>query len=74
MHEYLPNFVAARNTRASAALAQLSFVSSRCRTDQFSWSCLPAAVRLWNLLPTGVFSSDTLSYFKSAINLCLQRA
>ena len=46
----------------------------RSRTDQFSVSFLLVAVRLWNLLPSGMFGSDTLSSFKSAVNLCLQRA
>ena len=70
-HEYLHYFVAARNTKASAALDEIALLIPRCRTDQFSQSFLPAAVRLWNLLPSGVFSGGTLSYFKSAMNLCL---
>ena len=49
MNEYLNNFVAARNTRASAALGELALLIPRCRTDQFSRSFLAAAVRLWNL-------------------------
>ena len=73
MNEYLNHFVAARNTRASAALGDLTFVIPRCRTDQFSWSFLPVVVRLRNSLPSGVFSSGTLSSFKSAMNLCLPR-
>ena len=32
---------------------------------------MPAAVRLGNLLPSGVFSGGTLSSFKGAVNLCL---
>ena len=48
MNEYLDHFVSARNTRASAALGELALVFTRCRTDQFSRSFLPAAVRLWN--------------------------
>ena len=74
MNEYLNCFVAARNTRASAALDELTLVIQRCRTDQFSRSYLPATIYLWNLLPTGVFSGDTLSSFTSAMNLCLLRA
>ena len=49
MNEYLNHFVAPRNTRALAALGELVLVISRCRTDQFSQSFLPAAVRQWNL-------------------------
>ena len=63
MHEYLHYFIAVRNTRASAALGALSSVIPRCRTDEFSRSFLPAAlVCLWNLLPSGVFSSGILSF------------
>ena len=50
MNEYLNHFVAACNTRASAALGELTLMISRWRTDQFCQSFLPAAVRLWNLL------------------------
>ena len=35
----------------------------RCRTDEFSLLFLLVAVRLLNLLPSDVFSGDTLSYF-----------
>ena len=73
MQEYLHHFVVACNTRASAALGELASEIPRCRTDQFSWSFLPAAVRLWKLLPPGVLSGGTLSPFKSSINLCLLR-
>ena len=71
MNEYLNHFVAARNTRASAALNELALVIPLCRTDQFNRSFLPAAVRLRNLLLSGVFSNGTLSSFKSAVNLHL---
>ena len=73
MHEYLHYFVAARNARASATLGELALVIPRCRTDHFSRSFLPTSVRMWNLLPSGVFSSGTLSSFKSSVNLCLPR-
>ena len=43
MNEYLKHFVAARNTRASAALDE---VIQGCRTDPFSPSFLPVTVRL----------------------------
>ena len=59
MNEHLNNFVAARNTRALDAIGELVLVIPRCRTDQFSRSLLPAVLRLWNLLPSGVFSGDT---------------
>ena len=71
---YLNHFVAARNTRASPALGKLALVIPRCRTDQFSRSFGPAAVRLWNILPLGVCRGSTLSSFQSAVNLCLLRA
>ena len=70
-NEYLNRFIAARNTRASTALGELALVIPRCRTDQFSRSFLPTVVRLWKLLPSGVFSVGTLSSFKSGIKLCL---
>ena len=70
MKEYLHYFIAARNTIASAALGELPSLIPGWRTDQFSRSFLPAAVRLWNLLPSGTFSSGTFSSFKSAMNLC----
>ena len=46
LHEYVHNFVAAYNSRASAALCELALVISLCRTDQFSRSFLPVTVRL----------------------------
>ena len=46
MNEYLNHFVAARNTRASAALGELVPVIPRCRTVQFGRSFLPAAVHV----------------------------
>ena len=54
MNEYLHHFVAARNTRASAALDELACAILRCRTDQFGQSFLPVAVNLWNLLPSSM--------------------
>ena len=60
INEYLKHYVAACNTRASAALGELALVIPRCRTNQFSRSFLPAAVRLWNVLPSGLFSDGTL--------------
>ena len=50
LNEYLNNFVAVCNTRASTALGELALVIPRCRTDQFSRSFLSAAVSLWNML------------------------
>ena len=56
--DYLNHFFAKRNTRASAALDELTVMNAV--------SFLPAAaVCPWNLLPSGVFSGDTLSFFKS---------
>ena len=46
LHEYLHHFVAALNTRPSAALCELALVIPWCRTDQFSRSFLPVAMRL----------------------------
>ena len=74
MNEKLNNFVAPRTTDDSTALGELTLVIPRCRTNRFSRSFLPATVRLWNLLLSCVFSGDTLSSFKSAMNLCLLRA
>ena len=73
MNEYLKHLVADRNTRTSSALCEGALVDPRCRADQFSQSCLPAAVRLWNMLLSGVFSGGTLGSFKSAVTLCLLR-
>ena len=53
MYEYLHHFVAARNTRASAALGELALMILRCKTDQFSQPFLHTAVRLWNLQQAG---------------------
>ena len=74
MNEYLHHFVATRNIRALAALSELALMIPRCRTNQFSRLFLPAAVRLWNLLPSGDFNDGSLSSFKSTMNLCLLRA
>ena len=68
MNEYLNHFV------CEIALCELALVIQRCRTDQFSQSFLPAALHLWNLLPSGVYSGGTLSFFKSAMNMCLLNA
>ena len=46
MNEYLNCFVAARNTRASSALGELTLAIQRRRTDQVSRLSLSAAVRL----------------------------
>ena len=74
MTGYLNHVVASRNTEASAALDELALVSQRCRVNPFNRLFLPVTVGLWNLLPSLVLSGDTLSSFKSAINLCLLRA
>ena len=74
MHGYLNHFIAARITRALAALGDLALVNPRCRPNPFSRLFLPSAARLRNLLPSGEFSGGTLSSFKSAMNLCLRRA
>ena len=73
-HRVSNHFVATRNTKASVALGKLVLVIPLFRTAQFSRSFLPAALRLWNLLPLGFFSGDILSFFKSAMNLYLLRA
>ena len=52
MNEHLNHLVAAPNT--AAVLSVLALIISCCRTDQFTLSGLPAAVHLWNLLPSGV--------------------
>ena len=64
-NECLNHFVAARNTRALAALGELVLVISRRRTDQFSRSFLHAVVRLWYLIAPGVFSGGTISSLKA---------
>ena len=68
MNRSMDYFVAARNSSASGALGELALVIQRCRIDQFTRSFLPAAAYQLNLLPSGVFSGDTLSSFKSAMN------
>ena len=50
IHKYLHHLVAARNTRAPAALGDLALVIPHCRTAQFLRSFIPPVVRLWNLL------------------------
>ena len=74
MNKYLDHFVVARNTRASGTLDELALVIQLCRIGQFSWSFLPAAVRLPNLLPSSVFCGGTFSYYKSAMNMSLLEA
>ena len=74
MNEYLNHFVAAHSTRASAALCELALVIPRCGAVKSARSFLPAAARMWNLLPSGMSISDTLSSLKNAMNLCLLRA
>ena len=74
MNESQHYFVPLRNTRESAALCQLALVIPRRRTNEFNRLFYTVAVRLWNLLPPGMFSDDTLSFFKSAMNLWLQGA
>ena len=44
VNKYLDNFVASRNTRASATLGELGLEIPRCRTDQFNRPFLSAAV------------------------------
>ena len=56
MHECIHHVLAARNIRVIAALGELALMSTCSRTDNFSQLFLPVAVRLWNLLPSGVFS------------------
>ena len=46
MDEHLNHLVATRNTRSAVVLGELALVIPGCRTDQFSRSFLPAAVRL----------------------------
>ena len=45
----------------SAALCELALVLLHCRTDQLSWTFLPVALRLWNLLLSDVLNRRTLS-------------
>ena len=73
MNENLHHFVTTRNTTASAALGEITFVIPHCRTEQISRSFLPTAGCMWYLLPLGVFSGCTLSFFQSAMTLCLLR-
>ena len=74
INEHLKHFVAARDTKTSVALGELTLVIPRCRTDYFCRSFLSAAAGQWNELPSGVFSGGYLSSFKSAVNSCLLRA
>ena len=62
---YLNYFVAVLNSRPFSATRQLAFVIPCCRIDHFSWSFLPDAVRLWILLPSGVFSGCTLNFLRA---------
>ena len=61
MNEYLNYFVAARISKASAAQGELALVIPLYRIDKLSRSFPPAAVCLWNLLQSDVFSGNTLS-------------
>ena len=69
MNDYLNNFDAARNNKASAALGEVALMIPRFRADQLSRLFLPTALRLWNLLQSGVFSIGTLSSFNSATKI-----
>ena len=73
MNEYLYHFVSARNSISSRAFGELALVIPLCRISQVSRSFMPAAARLWNVLPSGVFNGGTLSSFKSTMNMCLLR-
>ena len=73
LHKFLYHFAAIRNTRVASVQGELALINLLCRTVHFSQSFLPAALRLWNLLPSRVFNGSTLSWFKSAMNLCLRR-
>ena len=68
MNDYLNQFIAVRNTRASADLGKFASVFSRCIPDHFSLSFLPAAESPWNLLPWVVFSGNSFCSFKNCIN------
>ena len=70
MHKSLHNFVAARNTKDSAALGELALVIQRRRTGIFSLSFLPAAVSLRNLLLPGVFGGCILNFFLGLLWTC----
>ena len=53
MSEYLHHFVAARITRASAAMGELPVVLPSCRADQFSQSFLPCCLTSVELAAVG---------------------
>ena len=67
--ESLPaRFVPSRVTRATEALHEHALVVPRCRTEQYKRSFLMSGVRLWNRLPSSVFSHDSSKYQNLAVS------
>ena len=58
----------ARNTRAAANVNSRAFTETRPRTYQYERSFIPAATKLWNVLPTHVVEIRDLQKFKSGVN------
>ena len=69
LHSELPDsFQPARFTRYALRANTRAFREVRCNTNQYKRSFIPAAARLWNLLPTHIVESRDLQKFKTGVN------
>ena len=62
-----------RNTRAAANVNSRAFTDIRPRTNQYERSFVPAATKLWNMLPTHVVEIRDLQKFKISVNNFFKR-
>ena len=62
-----------RNTRAAANVNSRAFTDIRPRTNQYERSFVPAATKLWNMLPTHVVEIRDLQKFKIKVNNFFKR-
>lgn len=74
LHSELPGaYQPARNTRAAANVNSRAFADMRPRTNQYKRSFIPAATKLWNMLPTHVVEIQDLQKFKCGVNNFFKR-
>ena len=64
-------YVPVRVTRGALTAHRYTFASPRCRTSQYSRTCIPFSVSLWNDLVDPVFDCVGLAGFKSRSNVFL---
>ena len=69
LHTSLPEtYQPVRVTRYAINAKSLTFSPIRCRTLQYLRSFIPAAIKLWNELPSEVVESEELQEFKMLTN------